>query len=65
VKFRIKVAHAVIGSAFVLAASAGPALAATATTVHKSVAERDSFDGQHTAVLASAQPGAEIIWLDD
>jgi hypothetical protein len=33
-KFRIKIARAIIGSAFVLAASAGPALVVTATTVH-------------------------------
>jgi hypothetical protein len=41
-KFRIKVARAIIGSAFVLAATTGPALAVTTTATAHSLAAAPS-----------------------
>lgn len=62
-KFRIKVAHAIIGSAFVLVASTGPALAVTATTVHSLAAAPSTQRGfldqefQTAAALSSNKIG--------
>jgi hypothetical protein len=55
--------RAVKVTAAVAALAAVIAVASSAGLI-KSVAEQDSFDGQHTAVLASAQPG-DWHWFDE